>query len=134
MGWGGVVWGMSRLPTSLWGSTAGLYYERGKRLFSQPRPAQKREDTFLQLSRLLPAACWLYSGMLSGNASLVVCGRVWVWEADTHRESSLWSGPHFMGFPRGLGSRGLYTSASPIPLLPSGRGMPSPGREPRQGS
>lgn len=123
MGQGGVdepvLWGMSRLPTSLWGSTAGLHYGRGKPLPSHPGQHRSQEDRSAQPFRLLATACWLYSGSQC---------------VGVRHTGNLRSGldPYSVGFPRGLCSRGLSTSASPIPLLTTGRCMLILGREPRQ--
>lgn len=114
MGWGGVggpvLWGTSRLPTSLWGSTAGLHYGRRKLLPSHPG-----QHRLLPPSRLLATACLPHSGVLSGNVSSVMCGRGGWGRVGVRHTGNPLSGldPHSMGFPRGLGSRGLSTSASP---------------------
>lgn len=139
MGQGGVggpvLWGMSRLPTSLWGSTAGLHYGRGKPLPSLPGQHRSREEKKKIVPAFQAAGCWLLPAaactVLSGIVSSVVCGSQCVGVRHT---GNLFSGldPHSMGFPRGRCSRGLDTSASSIPLLPTGRCMLILGWEPRQ--
>lgn len=104
MGQGGVggpvLWGMSRLPTSLWGSTAGLHYGRGKPLPSLPGQHRSREEKKKNCSSLpgcwllATACCCLYSAFRNCLFSSVwqsVCG------SQTHRESFLWSGSSLHG-------------------------------------
>lgn len=130
LGWVGLFSGACLGFPPLYGAPQLVFIreEGNGSLPSQASTGAGRTDrSSLPDCRLLPASC----AVLSGNVSSVVCGSQCVGVRHT---GNLLSGldPQFTGFPRGLCSRGLYTSASPIPLLPTGRCMLILGREPRQ--